>query len=64
MEAPPVITPGGNPVTEVPGASATSPVMRVGPVLVMVVLPSTATESAPPRSILCVGRLEIMTDRV
>src|ERR1700730_13120738 len=43
------ITPGGNPVTETPGLlSATFPVTIVGPALVTVELPKTATFSASP----------------
>ena len=45
---PPTIVPGGNPVTETPGLSATFPVTVVGPVLVTVELPRIVTLSAAP----------------
>lgn len=46
---PPVTTPGGNPVTAVPGLTPTSPLMRLRPVLVTVVPAITAKLLAVPR---------------
>src|ERR1700719_2550822 len=45
---PPTIVPGGNPVTETPGLSARFPITVVGPALVTVEPPKTATFSAAP----------------
>src|SRR4029079_715059 len=45
----PVTTPGGKPVTAVPGLRPRSPVTIVGPVLVTVEAPTTAKLDAPPR---------------
>src|ERR1700720_184854 len=42
-------TPGGNPVTELPGLSARFPTTIVGPVLVTVEPPKTVTSAAAPR---------------
>ncbi len=53
--APLMIVPGGNPVTAVPGVSATSPLMMLGPVLVMVLPARIATLSAPPKGIMSAG---------
>src|ERR1700731_1222792 len=50
--------PGGNPVTETPGLSATFPVTVVGPVLVTVELPKILTLSAAPS-----GTTEAATDQ-
>src|ERR1700719_5344068 len=47
---PPVTTPGGNPVTALPGVKPRSPEMRVGPVLVTVLPPRTANVDAVPRA--------------
>ncbi len=46
---PPLTTPGGNPVIDVPGLTPTSPTMVVAPVLVTVVPPRTAKLAAAPR---------------
>src|ERR1700719_4064129 len=46
--APLSTTPGGNPVTELPGLSPRSPVMIVAPVLVTVDAPKMAKVSAAP----------------
>src|ERR1700731_2881174 len=46
--APLSTTPGGNPVTELPGLSPRFPVMIVGPVLVTVEAPKMAKFSAAP----------------
>src|ERR1700720_2000053 len=45
-------TPGGNPVTELPGLSARFPVTIVAPVLVTVEAPKMATFSAAPSETL------------
>src|SRR5665648_59130 len=44
-----MIVPGGNPVTALPGVSPKSPVIVVGPVLVIVLAPKTAKLEAVPR---------------
>jgi hypothetical protein len=46
---PPVTTPGGNPVTEVPGLTPTSPWIALASVLVTVVPARTAKVPAVPR---------------
>src|SRR6185369_10096529 len=46
----PLRLPGGNPVTAVPGLTPKSPVTSVLPVLMTVVLPSTANDPAAPRA--------------
>jgi hypothetical protein len=51
---PATMVPGGNPVMETPGLlSATFPMTSVGPALVTVELPKTATFSASPSEIIC-----------
>jgi hypothetical protein len=45
----PTTTPGGNPVTAVPGLTPTSPMMTVRPVFVTVELARTANSPAVPR---------------
>ena len=45
----PLITPGGNPVTEVPGLKPRSPLTTVEPTLVIVELPRTAKLPAVPK---------------
>src|ERR1041385_8845320 len=45
----PMRTPGGKPVTEMPGLNPRSPVMLLGPALVTVEAPRTANTPAAPR---------------
>ena len=55
--APEVWLPGGNPVREVPGESPMSPLMVVGPVLVMVLPARTAYVDAVPRLTVAVAAM-------
>jgi hypothetical protein len=53
-------TPGGNPVTAVPGLTPRSPVMTVLPVLVTVLLARTAKVVAVPSAGAVAGRAPIV----